>query len=47
MENYISYTDYVLNQIQQLLHIRQEKHVKKIKEMHYQRWWTTTRNFPI
>lgn len=38
MENYISYTDYVLNQIQQLLHIRQEKHVKKIKEMHYQRW---------
>lgn len=38
MENYISYTDYVLNQIQQLLHIRQERHVKKIKEMHYQRW---------
>ena len=24
--------------IQQLLHIRQERHVKKIKEMHYQRW---------
>ena len=38
MENYISYTDYVLNQIQQLLHIRQERHIKKIKEMHYQRW---------
>mgnify|MGYP001852719478 FL=1 len=38
MENYISHTDYVLNQIQQLLHIRQERHVKKIKEMHYQRW---------
>lgn len=36
--NYISYTDYVLNLIQQMLHMRQERHVKKIKEMHYQRW---------
>ena len=36
--NYISYTDYVLNQIQQMLHMRQERQVKKIKEMHYQRW---------
>lgn len=37
IETYIAFADYVLNQIQQLLDIRQEKHRKEIKGMQYWR----------
>ena len=38
MEQYILYTDYVLNQIQEMLHLKKEKKLKKIEEMKYQRY---------
>lgn len=38
MERYIYYTDYVLNQIQEMLHLRKEKKLKSIEGMQYQRF---------
>ena len=38
MEQYISYTDYVLNQIQEMLHLKKEKKLKNIEGMKYQRY---------
>lgn len=38
MERYIYYTDYVLNQIQEMLHLRKEKRLKSIEGMQYQRF---------
>lgn len=38
MEQYILYTDYVLNQIQEMLHLKKEKKLKNIEEMKYQRY---------
>ena len=38
MERYISYTDYVLNQIQEMLHLKKEKKLKNIDGMKYQRY---------
>lgn len=37
MEQYIYYTDYVLNQIQEMLHLKKEKKLKNIEGMKYQR----------
>ncbi len=38
MERYIYYTDYVLNQIQEMMHLRKEKKLKNIEGMQYQRY---------
>lgn len=38
MEQYIYYTDYVLNQIQEMLHLKKEKKLKNIEGMKYQRY---------
>lgn len=38
MESYIIYTDYVLNQIQETLHLKKEKKMKKIGSLKYQRY---------
>lgn len=38
MERYIWYTDYVLNQIQEMLHLKKEKKLKNIAGMKYQRF---------
>lgn len=38
MEQYIYYTDYVLNQIQDMLHLKKEKKTKNVEGMHYQRY---------
>ena len=38
MEQYILYTDYVLKQIQEMLHLKKEKKLKNIEEMKYQRY---------
>lgn len=38
MKQYIYYTDYVLNQIQEMLHLRKEKKIKNIEGMDYQRY---------
>lgn len=38
MVRYIYYTDYILNQIQEMLHLKKEKHGKNIEGMKYQRF---------
>lgn len=38
MEQYISYNDYVLNQIQEIQHLKKEKKLKNIEGMKYQRY---------
>lgn len=38
MEQYIYYTDHVLNQIQEMLHLKKEKRIKNIEGMKYQRY---------
>ena len=38
MARYIYYTDYVLNQIQGILHLQKEKKIKNIEGMQYQRY---------
>lgn len=38
MERYIYYTDYVLNLIQEMLHLKKEKRIKNISGMQYQRY---------
>ncbi len=38
MERYIYYTDYILNQIQEMLHLKKEKKLKNIEGMKYQRY---------
>ncbi len=38
MARYIYYTDYVLNQIQGMLHLQKEKKIKNIEGMQYQRY---------
>lgn len=38
MEQYILYTDYVLNQIQEMLHLKKEKKLKNIEGAKYQRY---------
>ncbi len=38
MEQYIYYSDYVLNQIQDMLHLKKEKRQKNIEGMKYQRY---------
>ena len=38
LEQYISYTDYVLNQSQEMLHLKKEKKLKNIEGMKYQRY---------
>ena len=38
MEQYIYYTDYVLNQIQEMLHLKKEKKLKNIEGMKYQHY---------
>lgn len=38
MERYIYYTDYVLNQIQGMLHLKKEKKLKNIEGMQFQRY---------
>lgn len=38
MERYIYYTDYVLNQIQEMLHLKKEKRLTNIEGMKYQRY---------
>nr|WP_294492285.1 FUSC family protein [uncultured Mediterraneibacter sp.] len=40
MEHYIYYTDYVLNQIQEMLHLKKEKKLTDIEGMKYQRYIT-------
>ena len=37
-ERYIYYTDYVLNLIQEMLHLKKEKRIKNISGMQYQRY---------
>ena len=37
MEQYIWYSDYILNQIQEMLHLKKEKKLKNIEGMRYQR----------
>lgn len=38
LERYISYTDYVLNLIQEMLHLKKEKKMKNINGVKYQRY---------
>ena len=38
MEQYIYYSDHVLNQIQEMLHLKKEKRIKNIVGMKYQRY---------
>lgn len=38
MERYIYYTDYVLNQIQEMMHLKKEKRLRNISGMQFQRY---------
>lgn len=37
LETYISFTDYVLNEVQQMLHLKTESNIRQIKEMNYKK----------
>ncbi len=37
LESYISYTDYVLNQVQQMLQLKAEPNIREIEEMNYKK----------
>lgn len=38
IQSYIYYADYVLNQIQEMMHLKKEKHLTSIEGMQYQRY---------
>ena len=38
IQRYIYYADYVLNQIQEMMHLKKEKHLKSVEGMQYQRY---------
>ena len=38
LEDYIAFTDYVLNQAQQRLRLRPEKNIRQIRDLSYHRW---------
>ena len=46
MMQYIYYTDYVLNSIQEMLHLQKEKSIKNIEGMKYQRYIEGEKNYP-
>ena len=47
MMQYICYTDYVLNSIQEMLHLQKEKRIKSIEGMKYQRYIEGEKNLSI